>query len=424
MRLSDARNLVRPRRAGPPPVDGVLAKCHSVEDLRHAARRKLPLAVFDYVDGGADKERTLASNRAALDQWSFQPRSLNDVSDPDLSVEVFGRRLALPLALAPTGYTRMVHPDGEIAVAQGALSRELPYCLSTVGSTSIEDLAATGHPRLWFQLYVLRDRGHTRALVERAAAVGYEALEVSVDTAVAGTRARDLRNGLTIPPSLTGRAIVDIGMHFGYWTKMLRSPVLSLPSLTATPTGDARARGHPTTSTVADVTGKFDHSFNWDDLAQVRQWWSGPLLVKGPLSPEDAGRAVDAGVDGVHLSNHGGRQLDRTRPSIDMIRPVREAVSDKAVVVVDSGLRDGADIAIALARGADMCMVGRPYLYGLAVAGAKGVEFVADLLQGELRRTLQLLGVRSLPELRDHADSLVVRAGPDGNDRLGAQSRL
>jgi L-lactate dehydrogenase (cytochrome) len=400
MKLAEARELLQLRPPILKPVERVLARCHSVEDLRQAARRKLPRAVFDYVDGGADAEHTVSANRAGFHRWAFQPRALCDVSAPDLSVELFGRPLEAPLGLAPTGYTRMMHPSGEGAVAEASAKRGLPYCLSTVGTTSIEDLAATGHPRLWFQLYVLKDRGHTRSLVERAAAAGYEALEISVDTAVPGNRARDVRNGLTIPPQLSARTVLDIGAHPGYWTSMLRSPLLSFASV---PTPDGASR------TVADVTALFDPSLDWDDLDRLRGWWEGPLLLKGPVSPEDAVRAVGAGVDGIHLSNHGGRQLDRTVATIDMVRPVRDAVGDKAAVVVDSGVRHGADIAVALARGADICMVGRAYLYGLAAAGSVGAGLAVDILVGQFCRTLQLLGVASVPELRRHADTLVVR---------------
>ncbi len=400
MKLAEARELVQLRPPVLRPVERVRARCHSIEDLRQVARRKLPRAVFDYVDGGADAEQTVSANRAGFHRWAFQPRALCDVSAPDLSVELFGRPLPVPLGLAPTGYTRMMHPAGEPAVAEATAKMALPYCLSTVGTTSIEDLAATGHPRLWFQLYVLKDRGHTRSLVDRAAAAGYEALEVSVDTAVSGHRARDVRNGLTIPPQLSARTVLDIGRHPGYWTSMLRSPVLSFASV---PTPDEAGR------TVADVGALFDPSFDWDDLDRLRGWWEGPLLLKGPLSPADAVRAVAAGVDGIHLSNHGGRQLDRTVATIDMVRPVRDALGDKAAIVVDSGVRHGADIAVALARGADMCMVGRAYLYGLAAAGTAGVGLAVDILGGQFRRTLQLLGVKSVPELRRYADTLVVR---------------
>jgi L-lactate dehydrogenase (cytochrome) len=409
MKLAEVRELLQPRPPVLSPVPRVLARCHSVEDLRQAARHKLPRAVFDYVEGGADDEHTVAANRDGFHRWAFQPRSLRDVSGPDLSVELFGRRLAAPLGLAPTGYTRMMHPAGETAVAQACAELGLPYCLSTVGTTSIEDLAATGHPRLWFQLYVLRDRGHTRWLVERAAEAGYEALEVSVDTVVPGNRARDVRNGLTIPPRLSARTIFDIGLHPGYWTGMLRSPLLSFANLVPRPDqAGGGAPGGPRQRTVSDMSALFDPSLNWDDLQLLREWWPGLLLIKGPVSPEDAVRAVAAGVDGIHLSNHGGRQLDRTVATIDMVRPVREAVGGAATIVVDSGVRHGADIAVALARGADLCMVGRPYLYGLAAAGRAGAGRAIELLISQFRRTLQLLGVSSVPELHEHADSLVV----------------
>jgi L-lactate dehydrogenase (cytochrome) len=427
MRLYEVRQLIRLRAPELDPVKRVTTRCHSVEDIRQAARRRLPKAVFDYVDGGADAETTLGANRAALQRWAFQPQILHDVSAPDLSVELFGRRLMAPLGLAPTGYTRMVNPVGESGVAAASAPAGLPYGLSTVGSTSIEDLAATGHPRLWFQLYALRDRGLTRSLVERASRAGYEVLEVSVDTHVAGNRGRDVRNGMTIPPQLRVRTVLDIGQHPGYWTAMLRSPMLTVPNLAGPNLAGPNLAGRNLTGrnltgrnltgtdltdrraeTVADITSRFDPSLDWDGLRQLRQWWPGPLLLKGPVGPGDALRAVDAGVDGLHLSNHGGRQLDGTVAAIDLVRPVRDAVGDRAVIVMDSGVRHGADIAVALARGADMCMIGRPYLYGLAAAGPAGVARVIDLLVEQFRRTLQLLGVTSVAELHRHADQLVV----------------
>ena len=428
MRLAEVRELIRLQRPELDPVQRVVARCHSVEDVREAARRKLPRAVFDYVDGGADDENTVAANRTALRQWAFQPQILHDVSAPDLSVELFGHRLPAPLGLAPTGYTRMVNPVGETGVAIASAATGLPYGLSTVGSTSIEDLAASGHPRLWFQLYALRDRSVTRSLVERAAVSGYKVLEVSVDTHVAGNRARDVRNGMTIPPQLRVRTVLDIGRHLGYWTAMLRSPMLTVPNMAvsnmagpnmAGPNSAAISGreangtdGHRRGETVAEITSRFDPSLDWDDLYEIRQWWSGPLLLKGPVGPGDAVRAIDAGVDGLHLSNHGGRQLDGTVATIDLVRPVRDAVGDRAVIVMDSGVRHGADIAVALARGADMCMIGRPYLYGLAAAGPAGVRRVIDILVEQFRRTMQLLGVGSVAELRRHADQLVVEKRP------------
>lgn len=412
MKLAEVRQLVRMEAPTLAPGQRALNRSHSVEDFRRAARRRLPRAVFDYVDGGAELELALRENEAAFRHWRFQPRALQDVSRPDLSVEVFGLKLPAPWGLAPTGYTRMVHPRGETEVAEASAPSGLPYALSTVGTTSIEDLAATGHPNLWFQLYMLKDRGHARRLVERAAEAGYKALELSVDTAVPVSRTRDLRNGLTIPPRLTPGTVADIGRHVGYWAAALRGPALSFESLArggvAAPGG---ADGRPIGATVADIGATFDASLCWRDVEQLRRWWPGPLLLKGPIGPRDAARAVETGVDGLHLSNHGGRQLDRTLPPIEVVRSVRRAVGDGPVIVVDSGIRYGADIVVALARGADLCMVGRPYLYGLGAAGGAGVRRVIEILNAETERTLQLLGAPTVAVLKELADSLVV-GGP------------
>jgi len=403
MRYREIRELLRLRRFELDRDRRVLAGCHDLADLRRAARRRLPGPVFGYIDGAADDEITLRANRAALRRWQFRPRVLRDVSEPDLGVSMLGRQFPAPIGLAPAGFPRMVHPDGELAVARAAASRGLPYGLSTCGTVTIEELAAAGHSDLWFQLYVLRDRKLGHALIDRAAAAGYRALEVTVDTPVGGRRTRDLRSGLTIPPELTVGAMLDIGMHPGYWISMLRSPALRFASL-STP-------GAEVATSIADVTSLFDSSLSWEDLDDIRARWPGPLLLKGPLGPADAGRAVAAGVDGIHLSNHGGRQLDRCIPTIDLVRPVREAVGDRVAVIVDSGIRHGADIAVAIARGADLCVVGRGYLYGLAAAGQLGVEHAIDLLVAQLRRTMQLLGVVTISELRQGGDELVVLAG-------------
>lgn len=426
MKLAEVRQLVRVEVPAPTAAQRALRRCNSVEDFRQVALRRLPRGVADYVEGGAEAELTLAENIAAFRRWRFQPRVLEDVSAPDLSVEVFGRRLSVPLGLAPTGYTRMMHPGGEPEVARGAAPSGLPYGLSTVGTTSVQDLAASGHPNLWFQLYMLQDRDRARRLVERAATAGYKALELSVDTAVPVSRTRDLRNGLTIPPRLTPATLLGIARHFGYWTAMLRSPMLTFANLVDydAPGDYGAPRRAPS---PADMGATFDAGVTWRDLEELRRWWPGPLLLKGPIGPEDARRAVDAGVDGLHLSNHGGRQLDRSVPTVDTIRGVREAVGRGPVIVVDSGVRHGADIVIALARGADMCMIGRAYLYALAAAGAAGVSRVIELLEAEVRRTLQLLGAPSVKRLREMADDLVLDGavvdGPvcDGPVRAGSQ---
>jgi L-lactate dehydrogenase (cytochrome) len=400
MKLSEALGLVRVRRVELSHDRRVLARCHDLDDMRREARRRLPLSVFDYIEGGADEELSLSGNPAAFRRWSFRPQVFRDVSEPDLQVSLLGGDLPAPLGLAPTGYTRMIHPAGEIAVARAAASRQLPYGLSTVGTVTIDDLAATGHRNLWFQLYVPRDRKLMHELIDRAAAAGFRALEVSADTPVAGHRTRDLRAGLTIPPSLSARTILDLAAHPGYWTAMLRHPALEFASLPSP--------GTPGGATIADISSLFDPQLTWDDLAEIRAHWSRPLLVKGPLGPADAARAVSAGVDGIHLSNHGGRQLDRCVPAIGLVRPVREAVGPDIAIVLDSGIRHGADVAVSIARGADLCMIGRGYLYGLAAAGQPGVEHVIDLLISQLRRTMQLLGVTTPAELRRCGDQLVV----------------
>jgi L-lactate dehydrogenase (cytochrome) len=360
--------------------------------------------VFDYVEGGAENELSLRANEAAFREWSFVPVNLRDVSACDPSVELFGRRFPLPLVLAPTGYARMMHPEGELAVARAAGRAGLPYALSTVASTSIEELAATGHPDLWFQLYIWRDRALTYELLARAWEAGYQILEVSVDVPVPGHRIRDVRNGLTIPPQLDPRTLLDIASHPRYWVGMLRSPELQFANA---PPGVGDQGG----VTIQNMTALFDPSVTWDDFADVRSRWPGKLLIKGCLGAEDAVLAVSAGADGVHLSNHGGRQLDRAVPPLELLPTVRKAIGDESVIVVDSGIRDGADVAIALALGADAAAIGRAYLYGLMVGGEAGVEHAIRLLSAQLRRTLQLLGTRSIADLRARGSSALVRRG-------------
>jgi len=402
MRLAEIRELMRWPALEPDHDRRVIARCYDLDDLRREARRRLPGPVFGYIDGGADEELTMRSNGAAFRSWQFRPCVLRDVTSPDLAVSVLGRELPAPIGLAPTGYTRMVHPEGELAVARAAATRHVPYGLSTTGTSTIGQLTATGHREMWFQLYVLRDRRLVHALIDEAAAAGFRALEVTVDTPVAAHRKRDLRAGLTIPPSLTARSMVGIAVHPGYWLSALRSPALQFASLQLS--GAARR------NTIADMTSLFDPGLTWDDVADIRSRWPGPLLIKGPLSPADAALAVSAGADGIHLSNHGGRQLDRCIPAIELVRPVRETLGPDVTIVVDSGIRHGADIAVAIARGADLAMVGRGYLYGLAAAGQLGVEHAIDLLAEQLRRTLQLLGVTSIANLRQMGDEVVVPA--------------
>lgn len=400
MKLHEVRDLIQLRRMHVSSDERALDRCHDVDDFQAAARRRLPHAVFDYVDGGADEEATIGANRSAFQRWNFAPTVLCDVSRCSMEAELFGRRFAAPIGLAPTGYTRMVHPEGELAVARAAAAQQVPYAISTVASTSIEDAAAAGSD-VWCQLYLLRDRGLSWELLGRAQEAGIRVLEVSVDTGVSGRRTRDVRNGLSIPPRLSLGNVLDIGAHPGYWTRMLRAPALSFPNL-GTQRSDA---------TIANISELFDPSLTWNDLAEVRQRWTGAMVLKGPVGPKDAERAVVEGVNGIHLSNHGGRQLDRCLPTVDLIRPVRHALGDRTPLIVDSGIRHGMDVAVALAMGADIAMIGRAYLYGLAAAGEAGVQRTIEIIVEQLRRTMQLLGVSDLTELRAQADSLFVARG-------------
>jgi len=426
--IREIRELIRMRPPEPDPVKRRLARCYDIGDLRRAARRLTPRPVFDYVDGGADEELSMAANLRAFRRWWFVPRALAGEPAPDTAARILDRPVPLPLGFAPTGYTRMMHPAGELAVAAVARRAGLPYTLSTMATTSIEDVAATGHDNLWFQLYIQKDPGLTRNFVDRAAACGYRALVVTVDTAVTGRRTRDERNGLVIPPQLTVGTVASIASRPAYWIRMLASPAITFANFTTARPG----------MTIEQTGTLFDPAIGWDHLAGLRERWAGPLLVKGPLGAADARHAVEAGADGVWLSNHGGRQLDRTVAPVDLLPAVREAVGvwlsnhggrqldrtvapvdllpavreavgDGTTVLIDSGIRHGADLAVAVALGADGGMVGRAYLYGLMAGGLPGVERALELLRSEFTRTLQLLGVTSVAELRKHGRELLTR---------------
>ena len=424
------RRLVRLRTV---PLDAQarrLGSCYDIADLRRAAKRRIPRPVFDYVDGAADEEIAVAANMAAFRSWRFLPRVLAGVASADTSAPVFASTLPVPMVLGPTGYTRMLHPDGEIGGARSAVRHRLPYTLSTMATTGIEELrgsvgsagagsAGVGSAgvgcagaELWFQLYLTRDRVQSYDLVDRAAAHGYTALVVTVDTVVAGNRVRDLRNGLSIPPELTLATVASVASKPSYWYHLLSGPPLDY----------ANFAGRPTT-TVAKTADFFDPDLNWSDIEALRARWPGKLLLKGPVGPADARRAMELGLDGVQLSNHGGRQLDRTVAPVDLIAPVREAVGPSFTVLVDSGVRHGADVAIALALGADAAVLGRAYLYGLMVGGEAGVDRALDLLIGQFRSTLQFLGMTSVAELRKHGADLLTRAAelPGARGARGAR---
>ncbi|HEX7134507.1 MAG TPA: alpha-hydroxy acid oxidase [Iamia sp.] len=397
--LETLRSVVRrPSRHDRPPRP--LRGMASVGDLRAAARRRLPGGVFDYIDGGADDELTLRANEEAFARRCFVPRVLTDVSAVDAGGRLLGHRLPLPLVLAPTGFTRIAHPQGEMAVARAAARAGLPYTLSTLGTTSIEDVASAGGPR-WFQVYAWRDRGLVRDMIDRARDAGYHALVLTVDTAVLGHRERDSRRGFTLPPTIGLRTFLDGARHPGWTSAFVRSEPIRFANVRNREVGDGS-----TPVRLADYIGsQFDPALGWGDVEWIRSVWDGPVVVKGIQSVADAELAVSSGVEAVALSNHGGRQLDRAPAALELVAPVRDAVGDGIDVLCDGGVRRGSDIVMAAALGASGCMIGRAYLYGLAVAGEAGVTHVLDLLTADVHRTLALLGVASLSDLtRDAVD--------------------
>ena len=385
-----------------------LRRAATIEDLRAVARRRTPRAVFDYVDGAAEGEVSLARSRQAFADVEFVPRVLRDVRQVEAGIDILGVTSPVPIVLAPTGFTRMMHTQGEWAVAAAAARAGFPYTLSTMGTVSVEDLAADvpGLQR-WFQLYLWKDREASRSLVRRAAAAGFSTLVLTVDTAVAGQRLRDVRNGLTIPPQLTARTVGGMAMHPRWWAGVLSSEPIEFASL--------RSSGGP----VADLVDRmFDPGLTLDDLAWLREEWPGRLLVKGVQHPEDARALVGLGVDGLVVSNHGGRQLDRAVAPFEMLPEVREAVGPDVPLLLDGGVLSGADVVAAVARGADAVMVGRAYLYGLMAGGEPGVARALEILTSQVERTLRLLGVPRVAELG--AEHVRLRGAPTGGDLAGS----
>ena len=387
--------ILRLRRLELHPTRRRLSRVASVEDLRSIARRRLPRGVFDYIDGGAEDELTLEANTGAYRNARFRPRVLRDVSEVDIATTLLGKPLPFPLILAPTGFTRIADPAGELAVARAAARAGIPYALSTLGTRSIEELAAASHGRLWFQVYMWRDRGLVADLVDRAAEAGFEALCLTVDTAVLGKRERDVRRGFTLPPKVGVGTILDGLLHPAWTWKFLRAEPIVFANIAGNEVGD----GTEAISLAEYVGRQFDPGVTWRDVDWLRGRWRGPLVLKGIQTVEDAQIAVDQGVDAIALSNHGGRQLDTAPPILELVGPVVEAVGDRVEVIADGGVRRGSDIVKAVALGAKACMAGRAYLYGLAAGGQAGVELTIDLLASEMRRTMALIGSARLSDL-------------------------
>jgi L-lactate dehydrogenase (cytochrome) len=379
-----------------------LARALTIEDLRRLARRRLPRAVFDFVEGGAGDEWTVGRNRAAFERLVFQPRVLVDVSKREQATTVLGERVQTPVLVAPTGMPGLCWPRGAIAAARACQAAGTIYTLSTHSSDSIEEVAAGAPGALWFQLYVWQNRDLTRSFVERARATGYRALVLTVDVPIISRRERDLRNGFTVPPRLTLRNALDTLRRVGWIRRVLLGPRLTLANLVGAP-------GAPRTDivTLGGVANRqVDPSVTWADVAWFRSLWDGPLVLKGVLTADDARRAAEHGVDGVIVSNHGGRQLDGTPASIEALPAIAEAVGDRVEVLLDGGIRRGADVVKALALGARAVMIGRPYLYGLAAGGEAGVHRALQILRSEIDHALALVGVPRVGDL----DHTVVRS--------------
>ena len=394
-RWSELRDVVQFRRPQLGRTARRLEHALSVRDLREAARHTTPRAVFDYVDGAAEEEITAARNTAAYRRVTFQPDALRSV------VELLGRRIAMPLVFAPTGYTRMMHHHGEAAVAGVAQHVGVPYALSTVGSTSIEDVrAAAPDGDLWFQLYFTADPRVNEDLLSRAEAAGYSTVLLTVDTTVSGMRLRDVVNGLTIPPTLTARTVLDMSRFPVWWFNKLTTGGMTFASLADVP-------GNPTPGEVASMV--FDPGLDLTSLHWLRERWRGDLIVKGVTTPASAREVMEHGADGVVVSNHGGRQLDRSAATLDVLPAIRAAVGQQATVLIDGGVLHGQDVVAARTLGADAVMIGRAYLYGLMAGGRDGVLRAYEILAEEYQRSMQLLGVRRSEDLSDRHVALTPR---------------
>ncbi|MCG7418322.1 MULTISPECIES: alpha-hydroxy acid oxidase [Microbacterium] len=374
----------------------------TISDLRTIARRRTPKAAFDYTDGAAEGEISLDRARRAFEDVEFHPDILRPAAGVDTSCQILGGPSALPFGIAPTGFTRLMQTEGESAGASAAAAAGIPFTLSTLGTTSIEGVkAANPVGRNWFQLYVMRQRETSFGLVERAAAAGFDTLMFTVDTPIAGARLRDKRNGFSIPPQLTVGTIVNAIPRPWWWFDFLTTPKLEFASLSTTG------------GTVGELlNAAMDPTISYDDLDLIRGMWPGKLVVKGVQNVTDAARLVDLGVDGIVLSNHGGRQLDRAPIPFRLLPQVVREVGKDATIMIDTGIMNGADIVASVALGAKFTLIGRAYLYGLMAGGRAGVDRTIAILRSEIERTMALLGVSSLDELEPRHVTQLTRLVP------------
>jgi len=372
-----------------------LSKAANIADLRLIAKRRLPGGIFDYFDGAADDEVTYRRNTSDFDRVEFRPRVLVDVSHIDTTASILGTTYDMPVILGPTGFTRIATSQGELAVVRAAERLNLPYTLSTLATRSIEEVGAASNATKWFQVYVWRDRGIVKSMLDRARDAGFSAIMLTVDTAILGRRERDVRRGFTLPPKIGLDTIID-GIRHPRWTfDFLAHEPITFANVAA----HADKDGGTAVSLSQYINDQMDPSVSWDDIAWLRANWNGPIIIKGIQRTEDAALACEHGIDAISISNHGGRQLDYAPSSVSILPEIADTVEGRCFIICDGGVRRGADVLKALALGANACSVGRAYLYGLGAAGEPGVDLAIGMLRDEFRRAMALAGVRSLTEI-------------------------
>ncbi len=391
MRPQDIAELVRVSRPPSPYGARRLALTYSIEDIARVARKRLARGARDYLEGGGEDEYTLRRNRTAFDDYEIIPSALHDVSEVDTATTALGSHLPVPIILSPVGGPRLLHHEGELAVARAARHAGIPYAVSTLATVPLERIAEETDGDLWFQLYLWGDRSVAKNLLAHAQQLGYRALLFSIDVNVRSKRERELHAGVKLPkPDLTLHTFLDGALHPSSSWHFLTSEAISFPNV-------EHARGTSTSAT--SLSDMFDGTVCWDDLGWIRDVWNGPIALKGILPPDDARRAADEGVDAIVVSNHGGRQLDHLPATIDVLPGIVDAVDGRVEVLFDSGIRRGTDILTALALGARAVLVGRAHLYGFAAAGEAGVRHAVDILSEELRTAMALSGVTTLSEI-------------------------
>ena len=383
-------------------------RIHNVEDYRGLAHKRLPRAVIDFIEGGAEDEITISRNRESFESIHIIPRILTDVSVRDISTTILGTPVSSPIVLCPVGLATLAHPLGEVAAGIAAANKGIISTYSSSSSWNLEDIAAASSGVKWFQLYIWKDRKLTAEIIERARKSGYQALVLTVDVPISARRERDLRNGFTIPPRPRVNQIGDLVQHFGWFYAQLKSEI----------TGHKMSMGNFTPENVGMrtrlkmlevVNELFDPSITWSDITWLKSIWSGPIVIKGIMTPEDAKLAIKAGADAIWISNHGGRQLDGVSGTIEVLPEIAKAVKGKAEIYLDGGVRRGSDIVKAIALGANACMIGRPYMYGLAANGAAGVESIIGILEIEMDATMALMGRPTIASLDSNAVRITMK---------------